>query len=315
MLAECSSLTSLKDWRDHVGHPSVYQFSAFARRHDAYISVRPCTPSEPVCVDERSNDGVPFFFFYQTVFKRIGMCLPFSGFERELITEINVTPAQLHPNSWAFVKAFGILCGYFGQPFSVDIFLHFFEVKKQGKSLWVSFSGIARRVLLSLFQQSYKGWRGKLFRVSCTEHDHTALDGLPLHWVKEVKLTKPKTLDELPSTDREVCQILASVGVLDTAELIAREYDSEALTKYISMGTTPHLSSLISASASFHSCLHMNCLFASCSNLACAYLLLCLLPWCRFKNGQEQKAEACQSLDSQGQSCVQGSWGLHTPSL
>ena len=68
LLDECSSLTSLKDWRDHVGDPSVYQFSAFARRHDAYISVRPCTPGEPVCVDDRSSGGVPFFFFYQTVF-------------------------------------------------------------------------------------------------------------------------------------------------------------------------------------------------------------------------------------------------------
>jgi len=57
--------------------------------------------------------------------------------------------------------------------------------------------------------------------------------------VKNVKLTKPKTLDELPSTDREVFQILASVGVLDTAELIAREYNSEALTQYISMGSSP----------------------------------------------------------------------------
>jgi len=78
--------------------------------------------------------------------------------------------------------------------------------------------------------------------VSCTEHDYSALDGFPLYWVQEVKLTKPKTLDELPLTDREVCQVLASVGVLDTAELIAREYDVEALTRYISMRTTPHFS-------------------------------------------------------------------------
>jgi len=170
------------------------------------------------------------------------MCLPFSRFERELLTEINVAPAQLHPNSWAFVKAFGILCGYFGQSPSVDIFLHFFEIKKQGKILWVSFNGIAGRVLLSLFQQSYKGWRGKFFKVGCTEHDHSTLDGFPLYWVKEVKLTKPKTLDELPSTDREFCQVLASVRVLDIAELIACEYNVEALTRYISTRTTPHFS-------------------------------------------------------------------------
>jgi len=116
LLAETSTLTSLSDWRAHVGDSSVYKFSAFARRHDAYISVRPCTPGEPVYVDDQSNSGEAFFFFYQTVFKRICLRLPFSGFERELLTEINVAPAQLHPNSWAFIKAFGILSGILASP-------------------------------------------------------------------------------------------------------------------------------------------------------------------------------------------------------
>ena len=122
------------------------------KRHDEDIAVLPCTPGDPVCGDERANNGVPFFYFYQVVFKRIGLRLPFSRFEREQLTEINVAPAQLHPNSWAFVKAFDILCRFFGHAPSVDIFLHFFEVKKQGKSLWVSFSNISGRVLLTLFQ-------------------------------------------------------------------------------------------------------------------------------------------------------------------
>jgi len=30
--------------------------------------------------------------------------LPLSGFKQALLTEINVAPAQLHPNSWAFVR-------------------------------------------------------------------------------------------------------------------------------------------------------------------------------------------------------------------
>ena len=92
----------MKDWRDHIDGPSIYQDRAFARRHDEDISVLLSTPGEPVCGDERSNNRVPFFFFYQTVFKRIGMRLPFSGFERELLTKINVALTQLHPNSWAF---------------------------------------------------------------------------------------------------------------------------------------------------------------------------------------------------------------------
>jgi len=135
LLDECSSLVSTKAWRDHIGEPVTYDHRAFGKRHDNDIVVLPCTLGEPVCGDTRANNGVPFFYFYQVVFKRIGMRLPFSRFERELLTEINIAPAQLHPNGWAFVKAFGVLCGFFGCTPSVDIFLHFFEVKKQGKSL------------------------------------------------------------------------------------------------------------------------------------------------------------------------------------
>ena len=53
--------------------------------------------------------------------------------------------------------------------------------------------------------------------------------------MKEVKNTKPKSLDQLPSTDREACQILATVGAFDTSTLISLEYNAEALAKYISM--------------------------------------------------------------------------------
>jgi len=74
--------------------------------------------------------------------------------------------------------------------------------------------------------------------VCCSDYDHIALDGFPLYWVKKVKLTKPKSLDELPLTDREACQILASVGAFNTSTLISLEYNAEALAKYISIRAT-----------------------------------------------------------------------------
>ena len=109
-----------------------------------------------MCSDERTNNGEPYFFLYQIVFKRTKLRLPLTGFERALLTKINVAPAQLHPNSWAFVKAFSILCNHFGHPPSVYVFLHFFKAKSPGKNLWVSFNGVAGRVLLTLFQQFYQ---------------------------------------------------------------------------------------------------------------------------------------------------------------
>jgi len=230
---------------NHLGDPRFYNFNAFSSRHDSDISVRRATPGEPVCVDYRSNCGKPFFFLYQTMFKRTGLRLPFSGFERELLTEINVAPAQLHPNSWAFIRAFEILYGYLGLLPLVNIFLHFFEVKKQGKSLWVSFSGVAGRIILTLFQNSYKGWKGQFFGVCCTKRDPTALDGFPLYWVKEPRLIKTKSLDELPSADREVCVALARMGIVfNTAELIAREFDADALSQYFGRNLRLYLSFL-----------------------------------------------------------------------
>ena len=201
LFVETSSLTAIVDWRAHLDSEPNFVGRAFGRVHDAYISVRPCVAGEPVCVDNRANDGEPFFFFYQTIFKRIRPRLPFTRFERELLTELNVDPAQLHPNSWAFIRAFSILCGYFGHPPSVDIFLHFFEAKSLGNNLWVSFSGVTGRVIFTLFQQSYKGFKGKFFRVCCSDHDRTTLDGFPLYWVNEVKSKKAKSLDELSSAD------------------------------------------------------------------------------------------------------------------
>jgi len=93
LLDECSSLVSTKASRDHIGEPSTYDHRAFGKRHDDDIAVLPYTLGEPLCGDERANNGVPFFYFYQVVFKRIGMCLPFSQFERELLTEINIASA------------------------------------------------------------------------------------------------------------------------------------------------------------------------------------------------------------------------------
>jgi len=135
LLDECSCLLSTRAIREHKGDSCSYDHRAFTKRHDDDIAVLPCTLEEPVCRYERANDGVPFFYFYQVVLKTISVRLPFSRFERELLTEINAAPTQLYPNSWVFVKAFDIFFGFLGCAPSVDIFLRFFEVKRQRNNL------------------------------------------------------------------------------------------------------------------------------------------------------------------------------------
>ena len=106
----------------------------------------------------------------------------------------------------------------------MDVFLHFFEAKSPGKKLWVSFNGVAGRVLLTLFQQSYEASK------------RTLLDGFPLYWVGKLKFRKPTGLEELAPPDRELCQVLASLGaVFNTAQLIKHEYSPSYLKGYIGL--------------------------------------------------------------------------------
>jgi len=102
------------------------------------------------------------------------------------------------------------------------------------------FETLAFSLALSIFQQSFKGWKGKFFKVCCSDYDPSALDDFPLYWVKEVKTMKSKSLDERPSNVREVCQILTSVRGFETATLINLEFNADALAKYISMNVLPY---------------------------------------------------------------------------
>jgi len=165
LLAETSQMKSFKDIEKYKESESQDKFHVFEKELDAYLKVMPCKEGVPVCADDRADLDEPFFFMYTTVFKRLKLCIPFTGFERALLTEVKVASAQLHPNSWAFVRVFTILCNHLGHPPSVDVFLYFFKAKSPGKKLWMSFNGVVGRVLLTLFQQSYKGFKKKFLKI------------------------------------------------------------------------------------------------------------------------------------------------------
>ena len=66
----------------------------------------PPSSNERVCFSTRVVDGRPFFYVYDFFFGQLGITLPFTQFETDLLWSCNVAPSQLHPNSWGFVKIF-----------------------------------------------------------------------------------------------------------------------------------------------------------------------------------------------------------------
>ena len=219
-------------------HPS----RVFGKDHDKFVWVVACREGEPVCSDEASDLEGLFCFIYSTIFRRLGLRLPLTPFERTLLTEVNVDPAQLHPNCWAFVKAFAILCYSLGLTLSVDTFLFFFEVKDPGKKLWVSFNGVAGRVLLTLFQQSYKGFKKNFFKISSNRRDPALLDGFPLYWKEKPILQRPRSLEDLAPQERGVCEFLSGLPApFSTLELLKHEFSPKSLKTYIGISWFPHL--------------------------------------------------------------------------
>lgn len=84
-----------------------------------------CRSTERAC-HGREGYGLGFFYTYITLFRDLGIMLPFSDFQMGVLRELNICPAQLHPNGWAFMQAFNVLCtGLLLTPTPAS-FLHFF---------------------------------------------------------------------------------------------------------------------------------------------------------------------------------------------
>jgi len=93
LISETSSYTS------HEKIVALRKKKCHFGRKDNWIFLDPCSPDEPVCCDEAISPSNPFCYVYATVFQRVHLHLPLSVFEKELLTELNVAPPQLHPNS------------------------------------------------------------------------------------------------------------------------------------------------------------------------------------------------------------------------
>ncbi|MED6110679.1 hypothetical protein PIB30_045114 [Stylosanthes scabra] len=90
------------------------------------------------------EDGPHFLWVYQELFTRLGMRLPFSDFQRDVMTRCRVAVSQLHLNGWGFILAFEKVCLHFGFRPTIRLFFFIYDVHfPSGGYGYVSF----RRVL------------------------------------------------------------------------------------------------------------------------------------------------------------------------
>ncbi|RDX92924.1 hypothetical protein CR513_24881, partial [Mucuna pruriens] len=164
--------------------------SAICQSRTWSVTVTACRSGEAVCMNS-AEVSKSFFYLYDTLHSKLGIKLPFTHFERSVLRALNVAPTQLHPNSWAFVRAFELLCEDLGKVPTLGVFFWFFTPCKTDRVGWTSLSNRPKRALLRPFLESYKAFKDRFFRVAPSDSNSRLLidrDGrqyFPLQWTRQ----------------------------------------------------------------------------------------------------------------------------------
>jgi len=110
-----------------------------------------------------------FFYMYVCHFSQLHMRLPLDDFTMVVFRALNVAPTQLHPNSWAYMQAFRVLCqSIYLQP-SPHAFLYFYDTRPLQRTTWLSLVSRPSISRLDAFSQSFKHFKDGYFKVVVKE--------------------------------------------------------------------------------------------------------------------------------------------------
>ncbi|MED6111276.1 hypothetical protein PIB30_051046 [Stylosanthes scabra] len=85
--------------------------------------------NERICfINHRAGDVSDWLWFYDYLFTRVVIRIPLTSFQQEILRQSGVAPSQLHPNSWAFIRSFELVCQALGLPVSWRLFFFFFKL-------------------------------------------------------------------------------------------------------------------------------------------------------------------------------------------
>ncbi|RDX78358.1 hypothetical protein CR513_41375, partial [Mucuna pruriens] len=201
------------------------------------VTVTACRSREAVCMNNAEGPK-PFFYLYDTFHSKLGIKLPFTHFERSVLQALNVAPTQLHPNSWAFVRAVELLCEDLGKALTLGVFFWFFAPRKTDRVGWTSLSNRPKRKLLRPFLESYKAFKDRFFRVSPSDPNSrlfTDCDGrqyFPLQWTLQPAVSIFVDVKILESWERAFILELKDLPVYRSADIIKGQgYSTKALAE------------------------------------------------------------------------------------
>ncbi|RDX69357.1 hypothetical protein CR513_51542, partial [Mucuna pruriens] len=198
--------------------PKVRKMSSQLNRYSSLLeSVSTALPAE----------GKPCFYLYDTLHSKLGIKLPFSHFERAVFQVLNIAPTQLHPNGWAYVRAFKLLCEDLGKAPMLG---------KADKVGWTSLCSRPKRKLFQPFLASYKKFKSRFFKVTPGDSgpnllvDRAGRPFFPLTWTHQPAISITVNFKNLEDWEDKFARELSELPLLPSAKIIKGvDYSSRAL--------------------------------------------------------------------------------------
>jgi hypothetical protein len=153
----------------------------------------------------------------------------------------NVAPTQLHPNSWAFIKAFQLVCLRLeiDDP-SIAVFFSFYQIKSLSSKSVVSLSSQPNRGLFDLYSSHFKNYKDSFVRVrggeGCQDVMYFA-DGEPLfpfYWTSNPRVIKGSVYERLSDFERQTVAYLKTLNQMSIKDLLDAEGTPAVLERYLS---------------------------------------------------------------------------------
>jgi len=173
-----------------------------------------------------------FFYMYMCHFSQLHVRLPLDDFTMGVLRALNVAPTQLHPNSWAYMQAFRVLCqSLYLQP-SHRAFLYLYDTRPHQPTTWLSLVSRPSINRLDVFSQSFKHFKDGYFKVVVKEEGMSHFlnaDGstkFPFSWTGSPSRYKDMGTDKLSAVDKEVVEVLMKFTDKLPTKGLVRVYNS-----------------------------------------------------------------------------------------
>ncbi|MED6207990.1 hypothetical protein PIB30_040764 [Stylosanthes scabra] len=140
------------------------------------------------------EEGPHFLWVYQELFTHLGMRLPFSDFQRDVMTRCRVAVSQLHLNGWGFILAFEKVCFHYGFRPTIRLFFYIYDVHfPPGGYGYISFRARQGQKLFDSYEDSIQEFKRHYFKVLAASGerafwlDHENKPFPWVYWNSEVK--------------------------------------------------------------------------------------------------------------------------------